>query len=119
MRVVVPTIDLTGCVREMLEQFIPDRVIVGNGTGSAATAKLLREIMAAWNPDRTLHVVEESYTSEEARKRAIRDERPTGWRKFIPRALRSPVCAYDDIVAEILAERWLKDHAEGLPNSPS
>jgi RNase H-fold protein (predicted Holliday junction resolvase) len=94
-----------GFDRELLllhERFHPRCIVLGGGTGFRAMEKLLRGVL----PDVPLQVVDEAYTSEQARRRYLRDNPPTGWRKFIPSWLRTPDRPYDDYVAVILAERY-------------
>ena len=113
VRKVVPTSDIGALAAEFAIQFKPDAIVIGNGTGSARTIKAVEESLSALNANGTLEIVDEYYTSEAARKQAIAEEHPVGLRRLIPRSLRSPLSAYDDIVAEILAKRWIAKQAGG------
>jgi RNase H-fold protein (predicted Holliday junction resolvase) len=96
---------VAGFDRELLslhKRFHPRCIVVGSGTGFRAMEKRLREML----PDVPLQVVDEAYTSEQARRRYLLENPPTGWRKLIPAWLRTPDKPYDDYVAVILAERY-------------
>jgi len=91
-----------------------DRIIVGNGTGSAAVFETLR---SAW-PSLVPISVDERCTSEQARRRFVRDIPAAGWRRLIPPSMRSPERPYDDFVATILAEAYFAaKNAERHPPS--
>jgi len=103
-RQVAPSPCLPETVAELYERFRPHAVLVGNGTG----ARRARECCLARIPaDATVHVVDERYTSQEARKRYLLEHPPRGWRRILPAFLRVPEEPYDDYVAVILAERYL------------
>lgn len=86
-------------------RFRPRCIVVGGGTGFRALEALLRTLSA----DVPVHVVNEAHTSEQARRRYLRENPPRGWRRLIPSWLRTPERPYDDIVAIILAERYWQE----------
>ncbi|MCS6830951.1 MAG: hypothetical protein NZ749_09955, partial [bacterium] len=86
-------------------RFRPRCVVVGGGTGFRALEALLHRL----SPNVPVHVVNEAYTSEEARRRYLRENPPKGWRRLIPAWLRTPEQPYDDYVAVILAERYWQE----------
>jgi RNase H-fold protein (predicted Holliday junction resolvase) len=102
-RDIVETAALACRVRDLLASASPGCLVVGDGTGSAAVIAALHAIRG----DTPLHPVDESHTSEMARKRYLAQNPPRGLRRLIPSFLRSPEEPYDDYVAIILAERWL------------
>ncbi|WP_008313214.1 Holliday junction resolvase RuvX [Leptolyngbya sp. PCC 6406] len=53
-------------------------------------------------------LVDERYTSLEARDRYWQMYPPQGWRRLLPQGLRTPPRPVDDIVAILLIERYLK-----------
>jgi len=94
-----------GFEKELLllyQRFHPRCIVLGSGTGFRAVEKRVRGVL----PDVPLQVVDEAYTSEQARRRYLLENPPTGWRKLIPAWLRTPDRPYDDYVAVILAERY-------------
>jgi hypothetical protein len=50
--------------------------------------------------------VDESYTSEAARRRYVAENPPRGLERLLPSSLRTPSVPYDDYVAVILGERF-------------
>jgi hypothetical protein len=100
---VVGTQDLLTSAQNLIDQYHPLALIVGNGTGCSGIlteCSKLRSLLP-------VHQVEEHHTSELARKRYCVDHPPKGLRKLIPPSLRFPDSPYDHYVAIILAERWL------------
>lgn len=91
-------------VRDLMALYSPSVLVVGNGTGSKP---LLRELEQAHLPI-PLHPIDESYTSEAARRRYVIETPARGWQRLLPLSLRTPDQPYDDYVAVILAEHWLQ-----------
>ena len=103
-RSVVPTATLVTIVRELVERYLPSRVVCGNGTGSKPIIKQLA--LAGLS---AIDQIDEAYTSEEARRRFVEENPPRGLARLLPKSLRTPTVPYDDYVATILAERyWLQ-----------
>jgi RNase H-fold protein (predicted Holliday junction resolvase) len=102
-RSVIPTTDLAHEVTRIISVYEPSDVVLGNGTGSSASIELIRAA-AAPTPVST---VDESYTSEEARKRFVSEVPAHGLQRLLPASLRTPQSPYDDYVAVILAERFV------------
>ena len=75
-------------------------VVLGDGTGSAAW----RHRLEPWLP---VALVEERGTTLAARERFWQLEPPRGWRRLLPAGLRQPPRDWDDVVAQLLLERWL------------
>jgi hypothetical protein len=105
-RTVVPTESLCAEVASSIASFAPIAVIVGCGTGCK---EMIRRIEEAASP-LPVSEVEEAHTSEEARKRWVLANPPTGFQRLMPQSLRCPDVPYDDYVAVILAERWWHAH---------
>lgn len=103
-REIVPTAGIAARIESLLRLYASDCVVVGGGTGSAPVLAALEAIRGGV----PLDVVDESHTSELARARYLRENPPRGLRRLLPAFLRTPETPYDDYVAVILAERWLK-----------
>lgn len=99
---VVPTETMCAELTRLLQSYSPVAVIVGCGTGCK---ELLARITDAVNPI-PVHQVDEAHTSEEARRRWVQANPPSGLGRLMPQSLRCPDAPYDDYVAVILAERW-------------
>ena len=75
-------------------------VVIGNGTGSGA--------WLPWLGDRLEVVqVEERDSTLAARRRYWQLFPPRGWRRLLPEGLLQPPRDWDDVVAQLLHERWL------------
>ncbi len=85
----------------------PCLIICGNGTG----AKPILQALQAAQFSISVQAVEEAHTSEAARIRFVRENRPPFLQRLLPRSLRTPWLPYDDYVAVILAERYWQDAA--------
>ncbi len=99
---VVETLTLITVINSACRQFAPALILLGNGTGS----KPIHEALVSANLPLAIELVEESHTSEEARKRFVAENPAQGWQRFLPYSLRTPDKPYDDYVAIILAERY-------------
>jgi hypothetical protein len=75
-------------------------VVLGDGTGHRTWQRQLEP----WLP---VALVAERGTTLEARDRYWRIEPAQGWRRLLPPGLRQPPRDWDDVVAQILVERWL------------
>ncbi|CAN5723443.1 hypothetical protein BH23DEI1_BH23DEI1_01650 [soil metagenome] len=75
------------------------RVVVGDGTGSAAISDGLRDRGVVHE------LVDEYGTSEEARELYWRDHPPRGWWRLVPLGLRPPPRSLDDYAAYAIALR--------------
>ncbi len=61
-------------------------------------------------------IVNEDFSTEEARERYWRENPPCGWRRLLPRTLLMPPRPVDDYAAVILGERYLRlAQRPGLP----
>ncbi len=101
-RGIVPTENLVAEVNSLTTVHSPTAILIGRGTGS----KPLLSGLEAANLLCPIHVVDEAHTSEAARSRFVAENAARGWRRLLPRSLRTPDRPYDDYVALILAERW-------------
>ncbi|MEB3334130.1 MAG: resolvase [Cyanobacteriota bacterium] len=75
-------------------------VVLGNGTSSEFWQSQLADLLP-------LHSIDERNTTLEARRRFWQLEPARGWRRLLPEGLRQPPRDWDDIVAQLLLERWL------------
>ncbi len=101
---VVSTLQVLATVQELCQQFAIHRVILGNQTGSKAWQQKLQTILP---PSLAIILVDERYSSLEARSRYWELYPPHFWQKLIPLGLRQPPRPVDDIVAIVLVERFL------------
>ncbi|EDY39390.1 conserved hypothetical protein [Cyanobium sp. PCC 7001] len=76
-------------------------VVLGDGTGSTTWPEPLRR--QGLEP----RVVEEHGTTLAARTRYWELRHTPSWRQLLPRGMRLPPRDIDDVVAQLLVERWL------------
>lgn len=90
-------------IAELVAEHPVEMILIGNGTGSDSLAAGVKGCT-----DISIEMVNEAYSSERARKRFFQENPPRGLRRFTPRGLLFPDSPYDDLVAVILAEEYLK-----------
>ncbi len=88
----------------MLRRWCSERplaaVLLGNGTGSRAWCRQLQGLAP-------VVLVDERATTLEGRRRYWQLFPPRGWVSLLPPGLRQPPRDWDDVVAQVLLERWL------------
>lgn len=83
-------------------------VILGDGTGSRDWCQRLRPLLM-------VITVTERGSTLAARERFWQLQPPRGWCRLLPAGLRQPPRDWDDVVAQLLLERWL---GRILPRDP-
>lgn len=101
-RAIVPTGAIVEQTQSLIAAHQPFLIICGNGTGAKPIIQALQAAQFAV----PIQLVDESHTSEAARIRFVRENRPPLLQRLLPRSLRTPWLPYDDYVAIILAERY-------------
>ncbi len=84
-------------------EFELERLILGDQTG----AKRWRSQIQALLPDLPIELIDERFSSQEARDRFWDFYPAKGIQRLLPRGMRVPPRAIDDLVAIILVERFL------------
>jgi RNase H-fold protein (predicted Holliday junction resolvase) len=102
-RSVALTTNIASEVARVIAVYRPIEIAVGNGTGSKHVIEIIGCVLSPSLPIRTIM---EAYTSEEARKRYVKEVKPPWLQRFLPPSLRTPPTPYDDYVAVILGERY-------------
>ena len=88
-------------IEDLLNQYHPDKIVMGNQTTSKQWQKKLTENLSI-----TIEFVDEKNSTLEARSRYWQMYPATGLNKLIPEGLRLPPRPVDDIVAILLIERY-------------
>ena len=101
-RGIVPLETLADELRALIATYQPQALVCGNGTGSKPVLEIVRAAAQALPLER----VDETRTSELARARFVRENKPPFLQRLLPRSLRTPWLPYDDYAAVILAERY-------------
>ena len=103
----IATTALREAVDELLRQYEPTACLLGNGTGSKTFAALLKEVLQK-SDNCGIMTVDETATTEAARRLYWRHNPPTGWRQLLPLSMLVPPEPVDDWAAVALAQRWLE-----------
>lgn len=75
-------------------------VVLGDGTGERPWHRRLEALLPVL-------LVDERHSTLAARQRYWQLYPPRGWRRLLPEGLRQPPRDWDDVVAQLLVERWL------------
>ena len=102
----------TTCLEQLTRWRIDglEGVVVGDGTSSADWPERLRKLGLS------VVMVNERGSTLAARQRYWELIPPRSWRRLLPSGLRLPPRAIDDVVAQLLLERWL---GRALRRSPA
>ena len=103
---VIPSAEALTTLESLWEKFDVEVLVIGDQTTSRSWQKQLREILPTSIP---IIVVDERYSSLEARERYWELYPPQGLWRLIPQGMRTPGRPVDDIVAMILIERYLRN----------
>ena len=101
---VVAVADVAKTIEQLRDVYPISTIVMGDQTGS----KQWRQQLAALPNAPRITLVDERYSSLEARDRYWKMYPPTGLGKLLPQNLRSIPRPIDDIVAILLVERYLK-----------
>jgi RNase H-fold protein (predicted Holliday junction resolvase) len=101
---VLPAAQVAPEVARLVQEHRVTRLLLGDRTAAREIAAALRQAKLPLEPT----IVDEHRSTEEGRRRYFRENPPRGWRRLLPVSLQTPPRAYDDYVAIILAQRYLK-----------
>lgn len=102
-RSVVVAEDVLPIIEQLQQQYPISLIVMGDQTGARGWKETLTQLS---EPLRVV-MVDERYSSLEARDRYWQLHPPTGWQRLLPKGLRQPSVPVDDIVAMLLIERYL------------
>jgi RNase H-fold protein (predicted Holliday junction resolvase) len=103
-REVISTDEIPQTIEDSLNICKIDKIILGNGTNY----KSIKESLKNQFPQLKIIIIEEEFSTLEARKKYFEAHPPRGISKLIPLSLRVPPCHYDDFVAVLLAEKYFR-----------
>lgn len=101
-RSVVSREDVSAALQELASRHCLAAIVVGDGTASKEYVQIAEGLKAA-----PVHVVDEKFSTLQARKLYFRYHPPRGIRRLIPISMQTPSRPYDDFVAVILADSYL------------
>ncbi len=99
---IVPVGDLGRTIRHLQSRFPFRDVVLGNSTGKEKVMEVLQEF------NLEISLVDERYSSEEARELYFQERFSSFWRRVLPLSLFSPRRPYDDWQAVVIARRYLQ-----------
>jgi hypothetical protein len=103
-RAIVPREGIVFAVKDCLQRFTGiDRVVLGDRTGSHELRAELEGVVGGI----PISLVDEHLSTQEARRLFWRENPPRGWRRLMPLSLQVPPEPYDDLVAVVLARRYM------------
>jgi len=102
---VIPTDNIINNIEDSFKVYKINNIILGDGTNYKNIEKRLKNHF----PQLKIILIEEEFSTLEARKKYFKANPPRGIFRFIPLSLRVPPCHYDDFVAVILAEKYFKN----------
>lgn len=108
---VVTSQEAIATIQQLCQQFAIETIVMGDQT----TAKSWKQKISSCDLTASIPIVmvDERYSSLEARDRYWQMYPPKGLERLIPQGLRQPPRPIDDIVAILLIERYLKLGARG------
>lgn len=104
-RKVVASSDIEEFFSRFLSDFRPDLVVMGSGTCSKSIKKRISPIAG----DVPIQMVDESHSTEIARRLYFEEYPPKGLMRLVPIGLQIPPVPYDDFAAVVLARKYIKE----------
>ena len=105
-REVISTGKIVETITDSLNIYKIDKIILGNGTNYKNIEESLKNHFSKLK----IVLIEEKFSTLEARKKYFEVHPPRGIFKLIPLSLRVPPCCYDDFVAVLLAEKYFRNN---------
>ncbi|WP_310424559.1 pre-16S rRNA-processing nuclease YqgF [Chamaesiphon sp. VAR_48_metabat_135_sub] len=100
---VLPTAEVISQISDLCQQYNVSRIVMGDQT----TAKQWQQQLTTVFPDLPITLIDERYSSLEARDRYWQMYPANFFTRLIPQGMRQPPRSIDDLVAIILIERHL------------
>jgi RNase H-fold protein (predicted Holliday junction resolvase) len=101
---VLLTVEVITKISDLCQQYNVSRIVMGDQT----TAKQWQQQLTTAFPDLPIELIDERYSSLEARDRYWQMYPANFITKLIPQGMRQPPRPIDDLVAIILIERYFK-----------
>lgn len=108
-RSVVAADEVLSTIEQLQQQYPISLIVMGDQTSADEWKETLTQLAA---PLRVV-LVDERYSSLEARDRYWQIHPPQGLQRLLPQGLRQPSVPIDDIVAMLLIERYLNRLTQG------
>lgn len=107
LRKIVETGSLLEEIKKIIETYKIEKLILGDGTFSKKVKPDISDI--AQSHDVELVLIDEKFSTEEARKLYFAENKPKGIWRLVPLGLQSPSEPIDDYAALVLAKRYFEN----------
>ncbi len=97
-------------IQSLCQQFAIEKIVMGDQTTAKSWKQKIEQNL---NVSMPIFLVDERYSSLEARERYWQMYPPKGINRLIPKGFREPPRPIDDLVAILLIERYLAKEAKG------
>lgn len=104
---VIPVKSFEKYLQEKILEYSFNKIILGNGTAFKKVFEILTKNLSI-NKEKII-LVEEKFSSEQARKLYFQKNPPQGLKKFVPLTMQIPPGNIDSYAAWILGKQWLKN----------
>jgi RNase H-fold protein (predicted Holliday junction resolvase) len=101
---VIPSADATSVIKQLRDKYPITLLVMGDQTTSKRWKK---DLQSQLGEEFNIILVDERYSTLEARDRYWQMYPPKGLNKILPQGMRQPPRPIDDIVAILLIERYL------------
>jgi RNase H-fold protein (predicted Holliday junction resolvase) len=102
---------LSETIADLVKKYPQLKMVIGNSTGRNQVLQIARQMHLEYE------IVDESHSTEEARKLYFEAHPPRWLKKILPLSMLVPPVAYDDWSAVVIGRRYLvKLHSEGDVN---
>jgi len=107
-REVSPTLRLAAAITQLVGQYGPRHVLLGDGTWSRKLRPVVEEALTGAGCDVGVRLVNEKHTTERARADYWLTNPPRGLWRLVPLGLQVPREPYDDYAAAVMARDFLE-----------
>lgn len=109
-KTIVSTTELFKCIESIIKKYHITNLACGNGTNHKFVFYELGRLARTYNI--SLVLVDEAYSTEEARKLYWEYNPPKGLKRLIPKGMLFPGEPVDDLTAYVIGKRYLKTEKE-------
>ncbi len=100
-QLILPFNELEPFIKKITEMHSPMKVAIGNSTGCKRVIQIMNQMKINYE------IIEERYSSLEARQLYFKMHPPRGLKKLLPKGFWVPSVAIDDWSAVIIGQRYL------------